>query len=481
MSSRQVEVIVRSGGKMVDGPLLRPVRLLPDATAGVVYGGGVYPLHTNDRVDLEDAPVDKWLCPSFVMDWEPIPYAKPQAGPAKPLVQISSWYLETNKHGHYLVFDASEAAAAAVVDLMVQRGLGVRRWDASHRPSADGVQYDWFIRLEFSGSRDECLERVGTAIVAAVKSAAAPGGAVPGTTQRPAVDDGLALKVEILKKALTVSEGSHDRALASAETAKGEARNALEQLRLAEAEVARLSRRNEAVRSKEKALRAEVLEVREELARARQPIITAVDDELLTRLQDSNERLTASEQHAVEAWLSTQAQVEALEDENRRLISRNQSVESAVGSLRQQLSEAERRLAEAADERREASVAAGAAAARSPRRREPVHAFLQRLCPRIILSDDSVEELLSFTKPLSALQVLLRLQDEDATLPKMRVKGGERLWEVGDHINTGDAGNYASGRVYYNVVEDGRLEVHVQRKKDDKAQERFLKQLKRSA
>jgi hypothetical protein len=73
---------------------------------------------------------------------------------------IEDWYLESNRFGHYLVFDGSEASAKRLVGAVEASGLGVRRWDESSRPADNGEFYDWFIRLGFDGSRQECEQRV---------------------------------------------------------------------------------------------------------------------------------------------------------------------------------------------------------------------------------------------------------------------------------------------------------------------------------
>ena len=128
----------------------------------------MYPLHQGDEIRLEDVPAEKYACSSFVEWGDPIPYRVPQGptqadgGQLSP--RIGDWYLESNRFAHYLVFDATKDEAAAVADLMMTEGLGVRRWDASYRPADNGVQYDWFIRLEFDGSHEECLRRIEDAL-----------------------------------------------------------------------------------------------------------------------------------------------------------------------------------------------------------------------------------------------------------------------------------------------------------------------------
>ena len=71
-----------------------------------------------------------------------------------------------NRFGHYVVFNASERIAGHLVDALEAAGLSVQRWDVSHRQASDGRFYDWFARLRFKGSRDECVARVSAAFSA---------------------------------------------------------------------------------------------------------------------------------------------------------------------------------------------------------------------------------------------------------------------------------------------------------------------------
>lgn len=163
MASKKVTVAVHDGDRLVARLTARPVRLMPDGYAGVVYNGAVYPLYEGNYIDISDEPIDKDDCDRFVAAYGPIPY-RPEISPDAPSdsghLGIEAWYLESNQFGHYLVFDASEDAARRLVDAVESHGLGVRRWDESSRPADNGQFYDWFIRLGFTGSRDECLRLV---------------------------------------------------------------------------------------------------------------------------------------------------------------------------------------------------------------------------------------------------------------------------------------------------------------------------------
>ena len=163
MASKKVDVAVRDGDRLVARLTARPVRLMPDGYAGVVYNSAVYPLHESNYIDIGDDSIDKDDCDRFVAAYSDIPYLPDTSRDDQSdsgHLGIEDWYLESNQFGHYLVFDASEDAAHRLVDAVESHGLGVRRWDESSRPADNGQSYDWFIRLGFTGSRDECLHVV---------------------------------------------------------------------------------------------------------------------------------------------------------------------------------------------------------------------------------------------------------------------------------------------------------------------------------
>ena len=169
MAFTQVVVRVLDGPSVVDESIRRPVRLTPDGFAGVVYAGAVYPLLPDNLVDIAGSSWEIEDCNRFLFSGAAIPYA-PRVGVMTPEPGFDGfsgkWSVETNRFGHYVVFNASERIAGHVVDALEAAGLSVQRWDVSHRPASDGMFYDWFARLRFKGSRDECVARVSTAFSA---------------------------------------------------------------------------------------------------------------------------------------------------------------------------------------------------------------------------------------------------------------------------------------------------------------------------
>lgn len=161
MALTTVDVRVLNCGTVVATLADRPVRILPTGYAGAVFRGLVYPLYAGDFIDLDDEPFSKDSCSGFVTRGCPIPYSPTaHATDDADHLGIESWYLESNRFGHYLVFDSSQIAAERLVDTLTAAGLGVLRWDESSRAADNGEMYDWFIRLDYQGSRDQCLRRV---------------------------------------------------------------------------------------------------------------------------------------------------------------------------------------------------------------------------------------------------------------------------------------------------------------------------------
>lgn len=164
MASSHVVVQVLDGLSVIDGPIRRPVRLTPDGYAGVVYAGAVYPLLRDNVVDISGPSWEIEDCNRFLLAGAEVPYApNPRSGsPAPEFTGFEGeWYVDSSALGHYVLFNASERVAGSVVDALEGAGLSVQRWDASHRPATDGRFYDWFARLRFTGSHDECESLVG--------------------------------------------------------------------------------------------------------------------------------------------------------------------------------------------------------------------------------------------------------------------------------------------------------------------------------
>src|SRR4051812_13536054 len=186
MASQQVVVRVLDGSAVVDESIRRPVRLTPDGFAGIVYGGAVYPLFADNIVDIAGPSWEVEDCNRFLLAGVEVPYAprvdEPGAQLQFPGLQ-GEWNLETNRFGHYVVFNASERVATGVIDVLEAAGLSIQRWDVSHRPASDGKFYDWFARLRFKGTHDEARALVTSAFAPVVTDGTAASPSDPATTR----------------------------------------------------------------------------------------------------------------------------------------------------------------------------------------------------------------------------------------------------------------------------------------------------------
>ena len=136
------------------------MRLTPDGFASVASAARCTPFSPDNLVDIAGSSWEIEDCNRFLFAGAAIPYA-PRPGQMTPEPGFDGfsgeWDVETNRFGHYVVFNASERIAGQLVDALEAAGLSVQRWDVSHRTASDGRFYDWFARLRFKGSRDECV------------------------------------------------------------------------------------------------------------------------------------------------------------------------------------------------------------------------------------------------------------------------------------------------------------------------------------
>lgn len=128
-----------------------------------MYADAVYPVFPGNLINISGASWEVEDCDRFLFAGAAVPYAL-RADKAVEQHEFDGfhgeWNVETNRFGHYVVFNASERLAAAVVDALETNGLSVQRWDVSDRPSSDGKFYDWFARLRLKTIHDEAASLV---------------------------------------------------------------------------------------------------------------------------------------------------------------------------------------------------------------------------------------------------------------------------------------------------------------------------------
>lgn len=506
--SRKVDVTVFHRGHKIEGPIERPVRLLRSGVAAVIYGGEAYPLLAGGVIDTAEPGQDKGRCIGFVEEGQAIPYAA-AANTKSSRLAPSRWHLESNRYGHYLVFDASEDLALKIVDVIETSGLGVRRWDASAREADDGYHYDWFIRLGFDGDRRECLRQLESLLSDPNVTSRPSAPAAPLVTPPPTdladkrrIKDlearlgELAQHVEQLNRThqdelkqaerealgtqqqleaqaralgdlLIRAQGSAEEFRHKAEKATRETRRALAEVEAtkADAESARRHHENERerwhYRNQMLVKQTEALASRNDGTAVRQLEELRKDNEVLAAVADAERRKFLDDAQARDQ------RIRELEEENLQIQVINEDLAEQQKSLLDELTEVERDRKEALRMRR-------------PTGRVNADDLLGAAFPHLAFDEDFVECLNGFPDWNPLMRILWRLQDKDATLLSTAIRGranDPRIFEVKHHIGTGDPDGGALGRLYYVVLQNGQICVTLHRKKNDDEQRQFLDRL----
>jgi hypothetical protein len=501
-------VTIKQAGEEILSPLPdRPVRITPMGTAGIVFQGVVYPLHAGDFIDVADDAFEKSDCAEYVTDPDALTYIEDvevEQVHCDSSIAPNRWHVERNAFGNYLVFDADSETADRVVQRMRESGLGVKRWDVSTREADDGHQYDWFIRLEFNGGREECRTLIAeaferptsfkggsptdartAALINEVPShaqviipSAKSGESVIDETEFAAIVDEIAEQLrpltEVAKAALRRAELA-EGALAQAESEclslqakQASLSSALskQQAACADAE----SRLTEA-QKRSAAVQADLAALRATLADS-----SVLKDKVAERETALRVRLAGAEQDRkqFQAELSErQSELAAA----RKAVAEYEELFADMDRAKERAeAEADRAVKQLADMSREqiATAAAKPALSKPMRSEDLLASMVNRLWRRLCLHPDSMASLLSdFSQWRVIFRVLTDLDDKTKSLKVERFQNLD-VYEVMDHISTG---RDAMGRVYYRRLQDDRLWVFIHRKKDDKHQESFVRRI----
>jgi phage shock protein A len=373
MASTQVVVQVLDGSSVVDESIRRPVRLTPDGFAGIVYAGAVYPLLSGNTVDIAGPSWEIEDCNRFLLEGTAIPYV-PRRGEAPSGPDLSGfggeWNVETNRFGHYIVFNASERIATGIVDALENGGLSVQRWDVSHRPASDGRFYDWFARLRFKGTHEECVARVSAIFAQTVSDIPAPAAPAPSVARLEELEaqvEQLLDQVVALRSRLDTSE------LEVAELRKSLAGTM--------AREAKLSADLDRALEHQKSLHEQLDEIRAS------PEYSPDTSALLAQQSETEELLEL----ALAENADLRHRAESLRQQTNEGDARIQTLEATVLGLQEQLEE----IGEQERERRRSTMTRLA-----PRRGVP--GFLDSAFARLVFVLDSVEVLANLVRPGSA-------------------------------------------------------------------------------
>ncbi|NHW46096.1 hypothetical protein HAV21_04215 [Paenarthrobacter sp. MSM-2-10-13] len=445
MASQQVVVRVVDGASVVEESVRRPVRLTPDGYAGIVFAGAVYPVFADNVVNISGASWEVEDCNRFLFAGVAVPYA-PKIDDAAAQQEFrgfrGEWDIETNRFGHYLVFNASERLAAAVVDALEAGGVSVQRWDVSHRPASDGKFYDWFARLREQGTHADVVSRVSTVFSPTSASLTVDIAPTPVVTR---IED-LAAQVEQLLE-LTVD------LRASLNASEIEAALLRQRLEAATGRESKLAGDLDRALEHQKSLHVQIVEL------GRAPEHTAETKAFIAKQSETEEFL----EFALAENSDLHNSLANFRNEAERSDSRILTLEATLAGLQERLEE----LGGQERERRRA-----AAAHIAPRRGVP--GFLDTAFARLSFVLDSVEVLANIDAPASVLRALVQIDMGQIVGKDLE---GIRGWREVSKLATGIAGSEDMGRVYYKP--DGNcvlVSVHV--KQDDKEQRRHIERLR---
>jgi hypothetical protein len=502
--SVKLTVTIKQNGSEILYPLAdRPVRITPLGTAGIVYERLVYPLHEGNFIEITDEAFEKSDCSEYATDADSLLYVEDlEEGDTESTSSLmpERWHVERNEFGNYLVFDADEEAACRIVDRIEESGLGVRRWDISSREADDGYQYDWFIRLEFNGSREECVRRVEEALESSDLTSTVehtdtgladvvgdPIGSIDSepVLQEAAPNNGEAvLRGALLRHFAPLIEAA-ESAVRRAEVAEGELAEAKkeclalkatqkslkESLASEQAAHAQASKRLADAQSYAAKSEAEARALRETVANnsVLNSEVTRREADLRASLHQAEHKRDTIAAELKQAREQLQSASETININNARI----QDLEIDRQAANERADIAGQQLAQAA--RQEITRATEKSHPTKRNRREhSLEALLRRVWSRLVIHPDAIATLISdFPQWKKVFRVLSDLNEKNTNL-RHEPFGNHEVFEVRDHIPTG---RDPMGRIYFRRLPKDMLWIFIHRKKDDHEQERFVRKI----
>jgi hypothetical protein len=502
--SVKLTVTIKQDGKEILYPLAdRPVRITPLAIAGIVYQGVVYPLHEGNFIELTDETFEKSDCSEYAADADSLIYVEDfEEGDTEDgsVVMPERWHVEHNAFGNYLVFDANENVACKIVERIEESGLGVRRWDASSREADDGYQYDWFIRLRFNGSRDDCTRRIEEVLARPSSGdtagwmqsplASVTGDDIGAIDAEPSTDEAIddapeeALREALLRQ-LAPLVGATEEAIRRAEVAEGalsEARKECLALKAAETALnaslasEKASHAHVEVLFADAQSRADVAESEVKALRATIANNNLLNNEVSRQEFDLRARLAKAERERDTAHAALSEAKEKLAAASATIAKTNaqiQELEVEWQAATEKADVAEKQLADAS--RQEiAKTNVHPPAAKRQRREASLEIMLRRLWNRLVVHPDAIASLTAdFSQWKAVFKVLSDLNDKNSSIRYESFRSHD-VFEVRDHIPTG---RDPMGRVYFRRLPYDMLWVFIHRKKDERDQERFVRRI----
>jgi hypothetical protein len=153
---KKIDLLVYDNSLFIRDAKERNLRKCPNGDVGAVFRKKVYPIYDGNHIDIAKEYYDKDDCPII------------KNFPKKQIKKIKSkktidWYLESNKYGHYIVFNGDKIYFNSVLEHLDKMGVSWLRADQSTRSADNGRDYDWFIRLNTDDSRNSILDIINNA------------------------------------------------------------------------------------------------------------------------------------------------------------------------------------------------------------------------------------------------------------------------------------------------------------------------------
>lgn len=466
--AKSVDVAVTDGINFIRWARNRPARVMPNGYLGAVVSGRVMPVYNRRfdslSIDTQDNGHEPEECPFWEAS-EPLRFVDDDAKGAE--ADDIGWYMETNAYGHYVVFNGTEDRLSDVLRRLAFHGVGVRRHGTSHRPADNGNQYDWFIRLDFDGTREEAIQLVSDALSRSYSDSRL-------------VDLGDANEVLRLVTCLprglideAIQEGMLQQDARSLVTWLGEiakaARSDVESVRLAlQEEIDRADAEISTLQNKYE----DIIRISSHEKSKQENSIRSLNSEisaLRRRLEERDKGLSSiADTEAENAKLRSKlADQDAIYDEWEKL-------EKTISSLRVDLQVArnENQILVSENQR---MASRDTARARSGVKMWNLAVAGLKAFSKIEIHGDAADTIIErFPDPSSLFDILQRLNSGEE-MPWKKIGGARDWFEIDKHINTGDSDR---GRVYCTKLESGRMLAVIHHKKDDNEQQRFFGKLR---
>jgi len=429
----------------------KPVRKTPDGSAGVVYGGLVYPLRKKNEINLDDTTYSKNECREFYEDNEAIVYFEPRNASLK-------WSTEFNFKAKYIVFDGNPQTANSLFEYLEGQKLAIRLGE-SFRPASDGYHYDWFIRLN-----SNCTETVVNKAMIAFDA----------SSELEDIDQ--SNEIEAAKNiALIVTLNNQ---ITELQQDLQSSKNLIDQLN------SKLSEEKRLVESKGNELNAAIIardsykDRAEKAALKVRKYVTRGTSLKNDRASENN--VLAKKVSENESYLNElAADNEKLELENQELKAHVKTLEETGKTLSNEISKTQEELKLVQQELNDAKERETVVISAPPSNKLGkslknliVQAF-EVLLPRIQLQEEDWQCLMKeIIKPNSTLRHLKDLNENSKISKAKSFSNHENVFEIED-VQVGIPGKAAMGRIYYKH-EDGKLDVGIHIKKDKAQQNRFV-------